>query len=708
MKDGFFFRHGIRMAGISAFVAMILFTLVAILSYRGDKRLIGLWEGYLSAEEQLFLLRVDSNRLFEIEHRLTAGGVNLSDDLKKAGKDLGKVPSLEKYSSHKLELLDHARNSLLLNEPARARQILESPEMRQVEKDLRDALFQYEINDRRRLQDRLGNRISSQEETLEFDIAAIVLAGVLLLSASLLVFFYVGRLRRYDRELVKARHEAERASGMKSSFLANMSHEIRTPLNGVLGLTRLLRETKLDSDQEDLVESLEASGRTLLMIVNDILDLSKIESGKIEIETIDFDVRALLDDIEKVFRVTAERKRLRFLLEGPSDSVFVRGDTTKIRQVAQNLISNALKFTREGEVRVRWRLEGGARGPFMRFEVRDSGIGIPEEALYRIFHPFEQADSSTSRHYGGSGLGLAICRHLVDAMGGEIGVESRVGLGSLFWFTIPYTPAEHPVEKSWAASAASPAAITRTPVQGLKVLLVEDNEVNQHLVVSFLDRRGFKIEAAGNGVEALQMLRQQDFDLILMDAHLPEMDGFEATKRIRAGEAGTLAQGLPIIALTASAVTGERERCLGVGMTDFMTKPVDLDLLEKTIRATAGGNSGEGGSAAKSEEGAGTPAKRVLPHDLDEELFGELVAIFRRVTPDRVKELKTAVETKSWKLAGRSAHTMKSSAAQLGLWALSEVCKKMEAKGFAEDGDNWAPLVMEFEETLRVALKDLP
>ncbi|MBX2988661.1 MAG: response regulator [Bdellovibrionaceae bacterium] len=704
MKDHFLLRHGIRMAAVAAFGALTLFTVITVLSYRGDKRLIDLWESYMLSEEQLFLLREDANRLFEVEHRLLSGGVNLDSELKKAGTELSRIPSLEIHARRHLSLLHEARAHLMRNRDARARAILQGPAINLVSKELREALFKYELNERNRLQQKLMTRLDSQEEILETDVAGIIMAVVLCISAFVLMRLYMIRQGNYDRELVAARHEAERASRLKSSFLANMSHEIRTPLNGVLGLTRLLRETKLDSEQQEIIESLEASGRTLLSIVNDILDLSKIESGKIEVEEIDYNLSAVLADIEKVFRATADRKQIKFVVQGPSQALFVRGDTVKVRQVLQNLVSNALKFTRNGEVRTSWRIENLPRGLFMRFEVRDTGIGIPSEALHRIFHPFEQADTSTSRHYGGSGLGLAICRHLVEAMGGEIGVDSKVGFGSLFWFRVPYVSVATPPLEDEVLSQPllSNAALKDSSLVG-PVLLVEDNEVNQHLVASFLRRRGYQLETAFNGIEALDWLKKRPFQLILMDAHLPEMDGFEATRRIRAGEAGPLGRVVPIIALTASAITGERERCLAVGMNDFMTKPVDLDLLERNIRRMLR-KKGDGMESQTMKD-----TKKPLPYDLDEDLYLQLIAIFRRVTPDRIRDFEQAKAKQDWTAAGKIAHTIKSSAAQLGLTELAEICKKMEVKGLSGEGDeDWETMSAEFHRRMEKCLNELP
>ena len=706
MKIPFLIRHGIRIAGLSALASVVLFTVVTFLSYQTDQRFIDLWEGYRVSEEQLFELRVDANRLFEIEHRLTVGGVSLDQELRQAGADLARVPSLKAYSDQKLDLLKRARQYLMQNQDSRAREILNGRELTQVNKALREALYHYELNERQRLQVKLESRLESQSDILHFDIMAILLAVVLLLSASVLVIFYIERLRRFDRDIIAARNEAERASRMKSAFLANMSHEIRTPLNGVLGLTRLLRETKIDREQQELVESLEASGRTLLSIVNDILDLSKIESGKIELDPTVFDACGLVSDIEKAFRPVADRKNLRLLVEGPTGEVPVVADVVKIRQVLQNFVSNALKFTKEGEVRIRWRLEPG---PVLRFEIKDTGIGISPESLHRIFHPFEQGDSSTSRHYGGSGLGLAICRHLVEAMGGQIGVESRLGWGSLFWANVPCqlgTMSAIRSQKERSACLIRPEeSLHSSFVRGAaaRLLLVEDNLVNQHLVVTFLRRRGFEVEAVGTGTASLNALRDRDFDLILMDAHLPEMDGFQATQEIRRGTAGERARHLPIIALTASAIKGERERCLAAGMNEYLTKPVDLDQLEGAIRLSLGLHQ-EKKALAKEALLKTNPTR---PHDLDEDLYQDLARLFLRITPDRVVELEKSFILNDGKAMGKIAHTMKSSAAQLGLVELAEMCKRMEIKGLQGSDEQWDDLLAEFRDVMRTTEEQL-
>lgn len=674
MKSNLLLRHGIAIASLAAFGCLVLFAFIAFLSYQSDKTLIAQWDVYTAAEDQLFLIRRDVNRLHEIEHRLAAGEVRPADELDEAGEALKAVPSLALAANRRISLLKQVQNHLAKGRLHDAAGILEGRAFTRASRDLRDRVFEYEMNERARLQSQLSDRLERQSRILEFDIAAIMLAIVLLVAASALTFFYVQRLRRFDRDLVIARHEAERASRLKSSFLANMSHEIRTPLNGVLGLTRLLRETKLKRDQEEIVSSLEASGRTLLALVNDILDLSKIESGKIEVEHEPFSVSALIEDLDKAFRPSAERKKLRLVLENPLGALGARGDVTKVRQVLQNLLSNAIKFTTHGEIRLKLSL----RGDRLRFEVSDTGIGIPEEAQARIFHPFEQADTSTSRLHGGSGLGLTICRYLVTAMGGRIHMKSDLGAGSSFLFEIPYEPAEAPAPPP---PPSQPERVQAAPPVSSSphLLLVEDNEVNAHLVVSFLKRRGFDVDVATDGEKALEIAKRNVYDLVLMDIHLPQKDGLETAQDLRSGLAGAANAKVPIVALTASAIKGERERCLDAGMNEFLTKPIDLDLLEQTIRHYVGAAPVK---SPQSSDGRRAP-------DLDDDLRAELFELFRKVTPPRLEQIREAVGRSDWKAAGKIAHTMKSSAAQLGFFDLADLCQRLEAKGFAGNGEGW-------------------
>jgi signal transduction histidine kinase/ActR/RegA family two-component response regulator/HPt (histidine-containing phosphotransfer) domain-containing protein len=516
------------------------------------------------------------------------------------------------------------------------------------------------------------------------------------------------RRRRGLQELAETLHEAQReaesASQAKSAFLANMSHELRTPFQGVLGMLSLLRESGLNARQVDYVRTASESADHLLVILNDILDMSKLESGTLQLAAEPVDLRRLVADVEALMRPQAAAKGLAWRAGVAADvPARVLADATRVRQVLFNLTSNALKFSDAGSVM----LDVHRRGGEIAFTVADTGIGMDDAALARLFQRFSQADQTPSRRHGGTGLGLEISRNLARLMGGDIDVASRPGEGSTFVFRFPLVEAPAP--------AADAADARHTRASGLRVLVAEDHPVNRKYLAALLDSLGHEAHFAEDGQEAVQALRRERYDAVLMDLHMPVLDGIAATQAIRTlPGAGA---GVPIIALTADAFAETRERCLAAGMDGFLVKPVNAAelgqaLLRRAERPLAGG------PAAAPAPPAAAPTDgddALIDHDrlgqvrvvLPGDRFGNLAASLLRDSRDAARTMRDAMLRSDHHTLRESAHRSKGAALSLGLKALAGAAEDLQKAAGHADDQTLAALLLRFERLIGDSAQEL-
>jgi signal transduction histidine kinase/CheY-like chemotaxis protein len=491
------------------------------------------------------------------------------------------------------------------------------------------------------------------------------------------------RIHQRTEELERAMHGALNASQAKSEFLANMSHELRTPMNGLLGMLDLALDGGVSGEQKDQLETAQRCAYSLLALLNDILDLSKIEAGKMMLEKIPFEARAVVEDCVKSQAAKAAQKKIDLRFEAdPAPQPNLLGDPLRVRQIVANLLSNAIKFTDDGSVLVKLDLSPCVDGHVnATIQVSDTGPGIPPEKLSTIFEKFTQADGSITRKYGGTGLGLAITRRLVEIHGGEVRVDSQVGKGSTFRVTLPCEVAPRAPGNVLPMKNETPGVVLRPPPTA-RLLLVEDNLVNQKVVLAILRKKGYHIDVANDGREALNRLNaatpEAPYDLVLMDVQMPILDGLEATRLIRSESRWDR---LPVVAMTAHAMNGDRERCLQAGMSAYISKPVQPAHLIATIERQLA--SGDRHSTATS-----SPLERVLTDRLmtdDSVMMNDMLRLFLQIAPERLDRIEAAAGRADAATLQREVRKISVAADQLASVALRDCARRVQQAAAAGD-----------------------
>ena len=605
-----------------------------------------------------------------------------------------------------------------------------SPEFKRRAKRIKMIVNSFEENSAKGIDDKLGEVITNTRNNM---LSSIILAAATLLVAMIFIYLTFRDLAEYKRSQQALREKEiqlmeseKRASQTKSEFLANMSHEIRTPMNAVIGLTDLALQTDLKPKTEDYLRKIASASHTLLRIINDILDFSKIEAGKLDLEATDFMLKDLFDHLSDMFRMKSTTKPVALIITMTEECHHVlHGDPLRLEQILINLISNAFKFTQAGKIELQAKtVQQSADQITLEFSVQDTGIGMTPEQTSRLFMPFTQADTSTTRKFGGTGLGLTISKRLTEMMGGRIWVESQWGQGSIFRFTatlarsIKSAHAFHPLHATQHGTDQTEAI---QQIRGAHILLVEDNAINRQIAGEVLSHIGLRVEMAENGLEALQKVAHTTYDAVLMDIQMPKMDGYTATQEIRRDQRH---QDLPIIAMTAHAMSGDRERCLAAGMNDHVSKPIEKEQLFATLTHWIKPLPGLG-------EATTPPAKEPL-QGAEAERPGEMPgidmaaalarinnnqALFRTILLDFYKQFSHSAEEIRTQLAkqqpdevtsaGYLAHSVKGVAGNIAAHELFKAARALETGIKKGERQKWPTLLADFEHNLHRIMKPI-
>ena len=490
--------------------------------------------------------------------------------------------------------------------------------------------------------------------------------------------------QKAEESLIQSKQLAEKAAKMKEQFIANMSHEIRTPMNAIVGFTNLIKETPLSETQKEFIQAIQVSGENLLNLINDILDFSKIEAGKLNIEYEKFDLISTIQSAIQVLRGRAEELKLNLKADlSGIDQSEVIGDANRLYQILINLIGNAIKFTPSGEINISMHMNAVNNSTvLLTAKIEDTGIGIPEDKLHEVFESFKQVSGSLNRKYGGTGLGLNIVKNLLEMMGGDIEVESKEGKGTVFTFNIPYL-ISFDVDKQQAEIKATHSSKDEYQViRTSRILLAEDNVMNQRLVQIILEKHKANLTIANNGEEAVNYLKKNEFDLVLMDIQMPEMDGYEATKEIRENLG---LSDLPIIAMTAHAFKEEIEKCIAAGMNDHLAKPIDKEIFfEKVIKHLSG-------SVVKSKSNVSESKQKEVLVNFDylnnmsegnTDFIKEMIDMYKSDAPKLLDRLEKGMQSKDYEDIAKAAHKLKSPSAMMGMTILAQKLSELEQAAY--------------------------